>query len=92
MLPVLYFLGLLCVYIDICNGPCALSCIEKWHKKLYIIIIIIMREEADGEVKVCCRQGDSERGSGEERRYQRAVVAGVFGGQVCDGGGDAGGE
>ena len=26
------------VYIDTCNGPCALSCIEKWHQKMYIII------------------------------------------------------
>ena len=29
------------MYISIlyaCNGPCALSCIEKWHKKVYIII------------------------------------------------------
>ena len=44
-LPVLYCLGLLCVYIyiDTCNGPCALSCIKKWHNKMYIIIIIIIR-------------------------------------------------
>ena len=38
--------GVYCIYIYIyisiaCNGPCALSCIEKWHKKVYIIIIII---------------------------------------------------
>ena len=37
-----YFLGLLCVYIDTCNGLCALSCIEKWHTKMYIINIIMM--------------------------------------------------
>ena len=31
--------------------------------------------------------GPSERG-----HYQGTVVAGVFGGQVCNGGGDAGGQ
>ena len=44
-LPVLYFLGLLCVYtvyIDTCNGPCVLSCMEKWHTQMYINIIIII--------------------------------------------------
>ena len=35
------------VYISIytCNGPCALSCIEKWRKKVYIIIIIIISKK-----------------------------------------------
>ena len=44
-LPVLYFLGLLYDYIDTCNGPYALSCIEKWHRKMYIIIIIIITKK-----------------------------------------------
>ena len=35
------FLGLLYVYIYLVVGRVLLSCIEKWHKKVYIIIIII---------------------------------------------------
>ena len=47
---------IVCIYLYknyACNrpcalGPCALSCIKKWHKKEYIIIIIIIiiKEEA----------------------------------------------